>query len=394
MSATQREVILGIGGGIAAYKSADLLRRLQDCGYSVTVVPTPSSLHFVGSATWEALSGRAVTTSVWEKVDEVRHISLAKQADFIVIAPATADLIARIAMGRADDLLTNCVLASGAPKILVPAMHPSMWKNPATIANIATLRSRGFTVIDPEIGRLTGDDVGVGRFPSTQSILEVFNEVAEHRYDLVGKKIVVTAGGTREPIDPVRFIGNRSSGKQGIAIARAAAMRGASVTLIAANTEAISIAGVEVRNVETAEQMLRELDQSVQDCDFLFMAAAVADAKPVNTSIDKIKKAFFKSIELEQNPDLLLHLVSEKTGQIIVGFAAETSEHLESAKLKMQTKNLDMIYVNDVSDGAIFGKDETEGTILLANGQEMHCNQQSKDTLGNLLLDLALKQLG
>lgn len=394
MSATQREVILGIGGGIAAYKSADLLRRLQDCGYSVTVVPTPSSLHFVGSATWEALSGRAVTTSVWEKVDEVRHISLAKQADFIVIAPATADLIARIAMGRADDLLTNCVLASGAPKILVPAMHPSMWKNPATIANIATLRSRGFTVIDPEIGRLTGDDVGVGRFPSTQSILEVFNEVAEHRYDLVGKKIVVTAGGTREPIDPVRFIGNRSSGKQGIAIARAAAMRGASVTLIAANTEAISIAGVEVRNVETAEQMLRELDQSFQDCDFLFMAAAVADAKPVNTSIDKIKKAFFKSIELEQNPDLLLHLVSEKTGQIIVGFAAETSEHLESAKLKMQTKNLDMIYVNDVSDGAIFGKDETEGTILLANGQEMHCNQQSKDTLGNLLLDLALKQLG
>ena len=394
MSATQREVILGIGGGIAAYKSADLLRRLQDQGYAVTVVPTPSSLHFVGSATWEALSGRPVTTSVWEKVDEVRHVALGKQADFIVIAPATADLIARIAMGRADDLLTNCVLSSDAPKILVPAMHPSMWKNPATIANVETLRNRGFTVMNPEIGRLTGEDVGVGRFPSTQTILEVFNTVAGQKYDLKGKKIVVTAGGTREAIDPVRFIGNKSSGKQGVVIARAAAKRGASVILIAANTPDVNIAGVEVINVEDATQMLAQLDQVFDSCDFLFMAAAVADARPVNQSNEKIKKSYFTSIKLEANPDLLLHLSGRKKKQIIVGFAAETTMHRESAKLKLESKNLDIIYVNDVSDGAIFGKDETEGTILLANGQQLPCAQQSKDTLGELLLDLALKQLG
>jgi phosphopantothenoylcysteine decarboxylase/phosphopantothenate--cysteine ligase len=217
MTLQGREVILGVGGGIAAYKSCELLRRLQDRGYAITVVPTPSSLNFVGTATWEALSGRAVTTQVWESVHTVPHISLAERADFLLIAPATADLIARIAMGRADDLLTNLVLATDVPKMIVPAMHPSMWIDPATVANVQTLRARGFLVLDPEVGRLTGKDIGAGRFPETATIISKFEELTGQVQDLAGVHVLITAGGTREPIDPVRFIGNRSSGKQGVA---------------------------------------------------------------------------------------------------------------------------------------------------------------------------------
>lgn len=235
--ARAREVILGVGGGIAAYKSCDLLRRLQDRGYLVTVVPTPSSLNFVGAATWEALSGRPVTTQVWERVDEVRHISLAKSADCAIIAPATADLIARIAAGRADDLLTNLILAIDVPILVVPAMHPQMWLDPATVANVATLRSRGFKVMEPEVGRLTGDDIGPGRFPETAAIIENFEEAIGAKKDFLGRKVLVTAGGTREAIDPVRYIGNRSSGRQGAAVASAALNRGAEVTLIMANSQ-------------------------------------------------------------------------------------------------------------------------------------------------------------
>ena len=222
-----REVILGVGGGIAAYKSCDLLRRLQDRGYQITVVPTPSSLNFVGAATWEALSHRAVTTQVWERVDEVRHISLANKADALIIAPATADLIARITAGRADDLLTNLVLALDVPVLIVPAMHPQMWLDPATQENVKILRSRDFTVLEPAVGRLTGDDYGQGRFPETQVIISEFEKLVDVKKDLLGKKVLVTAGGTREAIDPVRFIGNRSSGRQGAAVARAARDRGA-----------------------------------------------------------------------------------------------------------------------------------------------------------------------
>jgi len=394
MSVTNREVILGIGGGIAAYKSADLLRRLQDNGFAITVVPTPSSLNFVGAATWEALSHRPVTTQVWERVDEVRHVALAQHSDYILIAPATADLIARLAGGRADDLLTNCVLASNAPKMLVPAMHTSMWLDPATVANVALLRSRGFHVMEPAIGRLTGSDSGQGRFPDTNEIIEEFLEITGSRRDLVGKTILVTAGGTREAIDPVRFIGNRSSGKQGIAVAKAAAARGAKVELIAANISTENIPGVTITHVETADQMLVALHNSFSDADILVMAAAVADAKPKIRAAEKIKKALFTSIELEANPDLLASLLPLKGNQVMVGFAAETSELLASAQKKLASKGLDVIYVNDVSNGAIFGQEVTEGTILTVNGEIIPISQQSKDTLANLLLDYANKQLG
>ena len=394
MSATNREVILGIGGGIAAYKSADLLRRLQDNGFAVTVVPTPNSLNFIGVATWQALSGRPVTTQVWEGVDQVRHISLAKLADFFIIAPATADLIARLAMGRADDLLTNLVLASAVPKLVVPAMHPSMWLDPATVANVSTLRSRGFIVMEPEVGRLTGSDSGQGRFPQTQVIIDQFFLMNGLKRDLVGKKVLVTAGGTREAIDPVRYIGNRSSGKQGIAVAKAAAARGATVHLIAANVEIADCDGVLTTHVESAEQMLAELEKSFIDTDILVMSAAVADAKPRNSSIEKIDKSDFTSIDLQFNPDLLATLSGKKTKQVMVGFAAQTSELIASAQSKLISKGLDLIYVNDVTGGAIFGQDETEGTIVLRNGKLIPIARQSKDTLAHHLLDYALEQLG
>jgi phosphopantothenoylcysteine decarboxylase/phosphopantothenate--cysteine ligase len=394
MSVTNREVILGIGGGIAAYKSADVLRRLQDHGYSVTVVPTPSSLNFVGAATWEALSHRAVTTQVWEKVEDVRHISLAKQANFFLIAPATADLIARLSAGRADDLLTNLVLASDAPKMIVPAMHPSMWLDAATVANVATLRSRGFHVMEPEVGRLTGTDVGQGRFPDTAAILSEFIDFTGARLDLAGKKIIVTAGGTREAIDPVRFIGNKSSGKQGVALAKAAASRGAKVELIAANIETDGFEGVEITHVVTADEMLEALKLSFATCDILVMSAAVADAKPITSAQEKIKKAALTSIDLELTPDLLAVLLPIKSKQVVVGFAAETSDLIASATSKLEKKGLDLIYVNDVSGGAIFGSDETEGTILFRDGRQVGVSRQTKDTLANLLLDYALKQLG
>ena len=394
MSVTNREVILGIGGGIAAYKSADVLRRLQDHGYSVTVVPTPSSLNFVGAATWEALSHRAVTTQVWEKVEDVRHISLAKLANFFLIAPATADLIARLAAGRADDLLTNLVLASDAPKMIVPAMHPSMWLDAATVANVATLRSRGFHVMEPEVGRLTGTDVGQGRFPDTAAILSEFIDFTGARLDLAGKRIIVTAGGTREAIDPVRFIGNKSSGKQGVALAKAAASRGAKVELIAANIETDGFEGIEITHVVTADEMLEALKLSFGTCDILVMSAAVADAKPITSAQEKIKKAALTSIDLELNPDLLAVLLPLKSRQVVVGFAAETNDLIASATSKLEKKGLDLIYVNDVSGGAIFGSDETEGTILFRDGRQVGVLRQTKDTLANLLLDYALKQLG
>jgi len=394
MSATNREVILGIGAGIAAYKSADVLRRLQDHGYLVTVVPTPSSLNFVGAATWEALSHRTVTTQVWEKVEDVRHISLAKLAGYFLIAPATADLIARLAGGRADDLLTNLVLASDVPKMIVPAMHPSMWLDAATVANVVTLRARGFHVMEPETGRLTGSDIGQGRFPEVKSIINEFLTLTGLHRDLKGKKVLVTAGGTREAIDPVRFIGNKSSGKQGIAVAKAAANRGANVHLIAANIEIDNLDGIEITHVVTADQMLQTLQSSFLACDILVMSAAVADAKPVTSAEEKIKKGQFTSIELQANPDLLATLLPLKNRQIVVGFAAETNDVIASASYKLEKKALDLIYVNDVSGGAIFGSDETEGTILLRNGDQIPVLHQSKDTLANLLLDYALKQLG
>lgn len=389
-----REVILGVGGGIAAYKSCELLRRLQDRGYKVTVVPTPASLNFVGAATWEALSGRPVRTQVWESVHTVPHIALADQADFFLIAPATADLIARLAMGRADDLLTNLVLASDAPKMIVPAMHPSMWLDPATVANVHTLRSRGFEVLEPEVGRLTGKDVGPGRFPETSKIISTFDSITGQKQDLLGLNILITAGGTREPIDPVRFIGNRSSGKQGIALANAAKNRGATVTLIAANCETSILDGVEVVSVETTAQMKQALEQHFDQCSILIMSAAVSDARPMYFSDGKIKKSALDTIELTLNPDLLSELAARKGRRVLVGFAAETSNHLQEARKKLENKGLDVIYVNDVSGGAIFGQDTTLGTILVRNEADIAVKEVSKDALSNTLLDQAIRQLG
>ena len=394
MSLIGREVVLGVGGGIAAYKSCELLRRLQDRGYLVTVVPTPASLNFVGKATWEALSGRPVHTQVWENVHSVPHIALAESAHFYLIAPATADLIARLAAGRADDLLTNLILASDVPKMLVPAMHPSMWLDPATVANVETLRLRGFIVMDPEVGRLTGNDIGPGRFPEIPSIVAFFDKVTGNIQDLKGKRVLVTAGGTREAIDPVRFIGNKSSGKQGIAVAFAARNRGADVHLIAANFDTSGLSGIEISEVESSFDMQQVLFQQFPLCDVLIMSAAVADAKPTVMSIEKIKKSGLESIELEETPDLLASLSAIKKGQIVVGFAAETKDHLREARRKLEAKGLDLIYVNDVSGGAIFGQDHTMGTILLRNDADIAVKEVSKDALGNLLLDQAIRQLG
>ena len=394
-----REVILGVGGGIAAYKSCELLRRLQDRGYAITVVPTPSSLNFVGAATWEALSGRPVTTQVWERVDEVRHISLAASADALIIAPATADLIARIASGRADDLLTNLVLAVDIPILVVPAMHPQMWLDPATVANVDILRSRGFMVMDPEIGRLTGDDVGPGRFPETPAIIDKFEKLIAANKDLLGVQVLVTAGGTREAIDPVRFIGNRSSGRQGAAVARAARDRGAHVKMILANSqlstqEAQELNGIEVISVETATQMHAALEKEFPAANLLVMSAAVADARPSQISDEKIKKGQLKDIQLIENPDLLKSIASMRDKQIIIAFAAETNSDIDAAQEKMKAKGANILYLNDVSGGAIFGSDSTEGFILTSNGAHIPVAQTSKDTLAELLLDQALIQLG
>jgi len=394
MTLQGREVILGVGGGIAAYKSCELLRRLQDRGYVITVVPTPASLNFVGAATWEALSGRPVTTQVWESVHTVPHVALAERADFFLIAPATADLIARLAMGRADDLLTNLVLASDVPKMIVPAMHPSMWLDPATVANVQTLRSRGYVVMDPEVGRLTGSDIGPGRFPESSSIISNFEKVTGQHQDLSDIQVLITAGGTREPIDPVRFIGNRSSGKQGIALANAAKNRGAKVTLIAANCDTSQLSGVNVIPVETTAQMQEALNAYFDDCSILIMSAAVADAKPNQVSSSKIKKSALQSIDLEANPDLLAQLSLRKASQILVGFAAETNDHLQEARRKLEAKGLDVIYVNDVSGGAIFGQDTTMGTILVRNEADIAVKEVSKDALSNRILDQAIRQLG
>ena len=386
-------LILGVGGGIAAYKSCDLLRRLQERNYDVTVVPTPAALNFVGSATWEALSGKKVTTQVWESVDEVRHIKLAAENEVILISPATADLIARIAIGRADDLLTNLILASSAPKILIPAMHPNMWNNPATIANIALLRERGFHVMTPAEGRLTGSDSGIGRLPESSEILAFLAKIISDRQDLIGKRVLVTAGGTREAIDPVRYIGNRSSGKQGYAIAQAAIDRGAVVTILSANVALADPVGAKVIRVESTGELADALAAEFVNTDLLVMAAAVADAKPVLAGNEKLKKDQYREIALIENPDLVADISRYKTKQIIVGFAAETSLNTDEASRKLLAKGLDLIYLNDVSTGEIFGSDTTQGILIKADGVQIPVGKGNKTTLAHQLLDLVVDKL-
>jgi len=387
------KVILGVGGGIAAYKSCDLLRRMQERNYDVTVVPTPSALNFVGTATWEALSGKKVTTQVWESVDEVRHVKLAAENDLVLIAPATADLIARIAMGRADDLLTNLVLASSAIKVLIPAMHPNMWNNAATVANIALLQERGFHIMRPATGRLTGSDSGVGRLPDTSEILFYLAGVIGATQDLLGKRVLVTAGGTREPIDPIRYIGNNSSGKQGYAIAQVALDRGAEVTILSANVHLPDPIGATIVRVESTKELEIELERHFDNSDLLVMAAAVADARPSQVGSEKLKKHSYREISLVENPDLLAQISKRKQGQIIVGFAAETSFNLAEANRKLVAKGLDLIYLNDVSTGEIFGTDSTQGVFITEEGKEIPVSKRNKATLAGQLLDLVVDKL-
>jgi phosphopantothenoylcysteine decarboxylase/phosphopantothenate--cysteine ligase len=394
-----RKLILGVAGGISAYKSCDLLRRLQDEGFIVDVIPTAASLNFVGKATWQALSGRKVITDLWSDVETVPHISMAKESDLIVIAPTTADLLAKLASGLADDLLTNIVLASTAPKILVPAMHPEMWLNPATVANVKLLQERGFFIITPDEGRMTGSDIGIGRYPESSRIISEINLHVMSSADLKGKKILITAGGTREPIDPIRFIGNRSSGKQGFALAMAAASRGAQVHLVSANTDLPIIEGITTTYVETAEQMAAVLQIEFPHSDALIMSAAVADARVANYSDQKIRKESLNQVDLEKNPDILKTLSGiKKIGQIIVGFAAETSADIttleQSGHEKLLSKSLDLIYVNNVSGGAIFGSDQTQGLIIDNQKKVIQVPEISKDTLSDILLDQLVSKLG
>jgi len=394
-----RKLLLGVAGGISAYKSCDLLRRLQDEGFIVDVVPTQASLNFVGKATWEALSGRKVITDLWSEVENVPHISMAKENNIIVIAPTTADLLAKLASGRADDLLTNIVLASTAPKILVPAMHPEMWSNPATVQNVKVLQNRGFIVVNPGEGRMTGSDFGVGRYPETSNIIAEVNKHLPQLADLLGRKILITAGGTREPIDPIRFIGNRSSGKQGFALAVAAASRGAQVHLVTANTDLPTVEGITTTLVETAEEMSAVLELEFPHSDALIMSAAVADAKVANYSEAKIRKESLNRVDLAKNPDILKSLsANKKLNQIIIGFAAETSEDLatleENGRAKLASKSLDLIYVNNVSNGAVFGSNFTQGLIIDRDMNVIKVPEISKDTLSDILLDQLVSKLG
>jgi phosphopantothenoylcysteine decarboxylase/phosphopantothenate--cysteine ligase len=394
MSGTKREIVLGVGGGIAAYKACELLRRLQDLDFSITVVPTPSSLNFVGAATWEALSGRSVSTEVWQDVEKVKHVALADQAEAIIIAPTTADLLARLVQGRADDLLTNVVSASSKPKFLVPAMHPQMWLNPTTQANVEILKSRGFAVMQPATGRLTGEDSGVGRFPESQQIIAAFLEHIGSTQDLLGKRILISAGGTREAIDPVRYIGNRSSGKQGEALAIEARNRGAHVTMVLANSNIADVAGIQMLRVETAAQMHGALKNNMHDCDVLIMAAAVSDARPTSIAQEKIKKADLQSIDLVSNLDILKDLSADaKDSQIIVGFAAETTDLENLGLAKLKTKKLNLIYVNDVSNGAVFASDQSAGFLISDDGQSTYIEQTSKAKVARNILDKVVSRL-
>ena len=391
-----REVVLGVSAGIAAYKSCELLRRLQDAGFLVTVVPTQASLNFVGKATWEALSGRPVATSVWENADSVSHVALADSCDLIVVAPATADVIARIAQGRADDLLTTTVLASSSPKVIVPAMHPHMWLNPATQDNVTTLRARGFLVLEPDVGRLTGKDSGIGRFPETSTILDAIQTISKTKPTLQGRKIVVSAGGTREAIDPVRFIGNRSSGRQGLAIAYEALRAGADVTVVSAATDPYHLEGAQVIHVESADDMQRAIEAEFVDADALVMAAAVADFRVETSAISKLKKESFSNLNLVRNDDIVASVgMKKRSNQVVVAFAAETSTQLEElGEKKLRAKNADFLYINDVSGGAVFGEEMSSGLLLSMDGAPRIFSNVSKYEVAQGIVEAISHKLG
>ncbi|MFD5831734.1 bifunctional phosphopantothenoylcysteine decarboxylase/phosphopantothenate--cysteine ligase CoaBC [Lentzea sp. NPDC060358] len=375
-------IVLGVGGGIAAYKACEVLRRLTESGHSVRVVPTEGALKFVGAATFEALSGQVVSADPFDDVHEVPHVKLGQNADLVVVAPATANLIAKAAHGLADDLLTNTLLTARCPVLLVPAMHTEMWEHPATRHNVALLRSRGVVVAEPASGRLTGKDTGKGRLPDPAEIVELARLLLVRPgalpRTLEGVHVAISAGGTREPLDPVRFLGNRSSGKQGFALARVAAHRGARVTLVAGNTADLGTPpGVELVRVGSALELRDAMHAVAADADVVVMAAAVADFRPVSLTGHKIKKtdADPDPIALTKNPDILAELVSaRREGQVIVGFAAETGDDttsvLDYGRAKLRRKGCDLLVVNAVGDGVAFEQDDNAGWLLAADGAE------------------------
>ncbi len=403
----RKRIIVGVAGGIAAYKACTLVRQLTEAGHDVRVLPTESALRFVGAATFEALSGRPVHTAVWDDVHEVPHVRIGQDADLVVVAPATADLLARAVAGRADDLLTATLLTATCPVLFAPAMHTEMWFHPATVDNVATLRRRGAVVLEPASGRLTGADSGAGRLPEAEEIATLAQLLLVRGdalpYDLAGVKALVTAGGTREPIDPVRFIGNRSSGKQGYAMARVMAQRGADVTLIAGNTAGlVDPAGVEVVHIGSAAQLRDAVSKHAPAAHVLVMAAAVADFRPVHPATSKIKKSSdpgedAPTIDLTRTDDILAGAVRARAdGQLpnmraIVGFAAETGDAngdvLFHARAKFNRKGSDLLVVNAVGENRAFEVDNNDGWLLAADGTETALEHGSKTLMASRIVD-------
>jgi len=391
-------VVLGVAGGIAAYKACEVLRGLTESGHEVTVVPTAAALRFVGAPTWAALSGRPVATDVWTGVHDVPHVRLGQEADLILVVPATADLMARATQGIADDLLTNVLLTARCPVLLAPAMHTEMWEHPATRRNVALLRERGVLVLDPASGRLTGADTGPGRLPDPPVIVAAAQDVLRRGGrvdDLRGRRVVVSAGGTREAWDPVRFLGNRSSGRQGVALARTALSRGAEVILVAGAMEVDPPAGVRVVRVESAEQMRSAVHAEAGAADVVVMAAAVADFRPEDAGAHKVKRGDADvTLPLVQNADILRELVDARADAprpVIVGFAAETgdADHdvLEHGREKLARKGCDLLVVNDVSGDRVFGQPHNEVVILGRDGSEVPVAQADKAAVADAIWD-------
>ncbi len=398
-------IVLGVSAGIAAYKACSLLRLLAEAGHEVEVVPTANALKFVGEASWAALSGRPVVTEVFANADQVNHVRIGREADLVIVAPATADLISRAAAGRADDLLTNVLLTASCPVVMAPAMHTEMWQHPATQANVATLRSRGTVVLAPAAGRLTGADSGPGRLPEPADLeataLALLADPARAAQlaaqDMAGLKVVISAGGTREPLDPVRYLGNESSGLMGVGLARAAASRGAEVLLVAANLAVLAPAGVDVVAVGTAAELAQAMTAVAAEADLVVMAAAVADFTAAKVSGAKIKKSGpgGLTVELVQTVDVLAGLAATRpAGQVLVGFAAETaadaSELLVLGKAKLASKGCQLLVLNNVSGGAVFGATDNEVIMVSADGVEDRATG-AKTSVAHAILDTALK---
>lgn len=397
-------VLVGVAGGIAAYKACELVRRLVKAGHETVVVPTVAALNFVGAATWEALSGHPVRTGVFEDVYDVPHVRLGQEADLVVIAPATADLLARAASGRADDLLTNVLLTAKCPILMAPAMHTDMWLHPATRANVSTLRQRGVVVMNPADGRLTGSQSGPGRLPEAADIAAVAASIlqdpgiaaAAAAQDLAGLSIMVTAGGTREYLDPVRFLGNASSGLMGIALARAAALRGAGVHLVAANVSQPVPAGVQVSQVVSTADMGRLVLEQAAGADVIIMAAAPADYTPASPSVTKLKKSADAglTLQLKQTVDILASISGARSaGQTIVGFAAETAgstaELLALGRAKLARKGCDLLVINDVSGGKVFGSEHNSVHIIDHLGMATRI-ASDKNVVAHRILDVVV----